>query len=315
MRVFVRVVEHGAFVRAADDLGISRASVTTAVAQLERTLGARLLHRTTRRLSLTEEGRSYYQDCVRILGQIEEAEDSLSSSKHSPRGRLRISIAQSFEAMSIFPLLEEFMRLHPALDVEVVVTDRAVNLVEEGIDCALRATDIAADSPLVARKVLTARWLTCAARDYLASRGTPARVADLDGHNCIRFISPSTGRGREWLFDNGGKISSYSPNGNLALTSLDAAVAAAEAGIGVAQVPDALAYRAVLEDRLQPILTEHIAMALPVMFVYPGNRYLPARVRAFADFMDRAYPREGRWPQIAAKVEAGWARAMAEGIG
>lgn len=304
MRVFVRVVEQGAFVRAAEDLGISRASATTAVSHLEQGLGVRLLNRTTRRLSLTEEGRSYYQDCVRILGQIEEAEDSLSSSRRTPRGRLRVSIAQSFEAMSVFPLLEKFMRLHSGLSVEVIVTDRAVNLVEEGVDCALRATDIAPDAPLVARKILTSRWLTCAAPGYLAEHGEPRRISDLDNHNCIRFISPSTGRGREWLFDVGGEIISHTPDGNLSLTSLDAAVAAAIAGIGLAQVPDALAYGPVIEDRLKPVLAQHVALALPVMFVYPANRYLPARVRAFLEFMERAYPLEGRWPQIAAKLES-----------
>lgn len=304
MKVFVRVVEHGAFVDAADDLGISKASITTAVSQLEKSLGVRLLHRTTRRLSLTEEGRSYYEDCVRILGQIDAAEDNLSSSSHALRGRLRVSVSQSFEAMTLLPLLAEFISSHPELNVELIVTDMAVNLVEEGIDCALRATDIAPDAPLIARKVLTARWLTCASPEYLAQRGRPERIADLEGHNCIRFVSPSLGRCRDWQFDENGRVRNVEPRGSLSVTSLDAAASAALAGIGIAQVPDAIAYRPVLEGRLQPLLTEHITMALPVMFVYPANRYLPKRVRALGEFMSRAYPKEGWWPQIAAKIEA-----------
>lgn len=302
MRVFVRVVEQGSFTRAADDLGMSRASVTTAVGQLEAHLGIRLLNRTTRRLSLTEEGRSYYRDCVLILDQVAEAEDSLSSSRRTARGRLRISIAQSFEALGFFPLLAEFMEQNPELILEVIVTDRAVNLVEEGIDCAVRATDIPADAALVARKVMSARWLTCATPGYLAAHGTPRTIDDLARHNCIRFISPSTCRVREWYFDDSGAIVTHVPNGNLWLTSLDAAVSAALSGIGVAQVPDLLAFPALLDGRLRPVLTQYVARAMPVMLVYPANRYLPAKVRAFAEFLDHAYPKDGCWPQVAARL-------------
>lgn len=304
MRVFVRVVEQGAFARAADCLGVSRASVTTALSQLEKRLGVRLLNRTTRRLSLTEDGTSYYKDCVRILGEIAEVEDNLSSTKVFPRGRLRVSIAQSFEALAFFPLLDRFMKQYPALSVEVIVTDRAVNLVEEGIDCALRAVEISRDSNLVARRLFTCNWLTCASPAYLAERGTPGSISDLKGHNCIRFISPSTGKAREWLFDENGVRIGVAPVGNLWLTSLDAAVAAARAGAGIAQVPDALAFQAIMQGTLQPILTEHNAQSLPLMLVYPGNRYLPAKVRAFARFFEDAYPPEGWWPKIAARLQA-----------
>lgn len=304
MRVFVRVVEQGAFSRAADDLGVSRATVTTGLAQLEKRLGVRLLHRTTRRLSLTDEGRSYYGDCVRILGEIAEAEDTLSSTKVTPRGRLRVSIARSFAALGFFPLLHDFMKQHPDVSVEVIVTDRAVNLVEEGIDCALRGVDIAKDSMLVTRRLFTSRWLTCASPGYFAKHGTPARIEDLAAHNCIRFVSPSTGRVREWVFDEQGVQTMLTPNGNLSMTSLDAAVAAAQAGAGIAQVPDLLAYRAVMDGELRPILTQHIVQCPPLVLAYPGNRYLPAKVRAFASFFQKAYPREGWWPKIAARLEA-----------
>lgn len=304
MRVFVRVVEQGAFARAADDLGISRASVTTALSHLETRLGVRLLNRTTRRLSLTEDGSSYYNDCVRILGEIAEVEDNLSTAKASPRGRLRVSIAQSFEALGFFPLLRGFMQQYPALSVEVIVTDRAVNLVEEGIDCALRAVEISQDSTLVARKLFTANWLTCASPAYLEEKGTPRTIEELAEHCCIRFISPSMGRAREWLFDDNGVRTSLMPSGNLWLTSLDAAVAAARAGAGIAQVPDALAFRAVMDGQLRPVLTEHNAQSLPLVLAYPGNRYLPAKVRAFARYFERAYPLEGWWPKIAARLQA-----------
>lgn len=305
MRVFVRVVEHGAFVRAADDLDMSRASVTTAVSQLEKRLGVRLLQRTTRRLCLTDEGRAYYNDCVRILGDLAEAEDSLSGTRASLRGRLRVSIAQSFEALEFFPLLHGFMQQYPELSVEVIVTDRAVSLVEEGVDCALRAVDIPPDSNLVVRKLATiTRWLTCASPRYLEARGTPRSIAELARHNCIGFISPPTGRAREWLFDENGVQSRVKPEGNLRLTSLDAAVAAARTGAGIVQVPDVLAFRAILAGELRPILTEHIAQAPALMLVYPGNRYIQAKVRVFANFFEHALPSEGWWPKIMAHMQA-----------
>lgn len=300
MRVFVRIVEQGSFARAADSLGLSPASTTAALTALEKRLGVRLLHRTTRKLSVSEEGRTYYEDCVRILGELAEAEDAISTARVSPRGRLRVSIAQSFEAMSFFPLLNEFMQAYPQLLVDVIVTDRAVNMVEEGIDCALRAVEISADSALVARKVLVSHWVTCASPAYLEKHGTPASVADLEHHNCIRFISPSSGKPREWSFDIDGTRRNLSPAGNIAVTSLDGAVAAARIGAGIAQVSDVLAYTAILEGQLQPILTDHVVEGVPVVLVYPANRYLPTRVRAFATFFEKAYPEHGYWPKIAA---------------
>jgi LysR family transcriptional regulator for bpeEF and oprC len=153
MRVFARVVELGSFARASEALEIARASATTAVARLEKRLGVRLLHRTTRRLSLTEDGRLYYQACVSMLTDLAEAEDALSNARKSPRGRLRVSTPHSFIHMVFLPALPRFMARYPDLEVEIVMTDRAVNLVEEGIDCAVRAVDIPDDSPLVARRI------------------------------------------------------------------------------------------------------------------------------------------------------------------
>ncbi|WP_439886612.1 LysR family transcriptional regulator [Pseudomonas sp. MBLB4123] len=305
MRIFVRVVEHGAFVRAADNLSMSRASVTTAVAQLEQHLGVRLLNRTTRRLGLTEEGRAFYQDCVRILGEIAEAEDNLSSVRAQPRGRLRVSVAQSFVHLAFFSKLAQFMASYPDLSVDVVITDRLVNLVEEGIDCALRSGRIPADADLVARKLTSVRWLTCAAPSYLAGPGTPARIEDLRRHDCIQFVSPSTRRGCDWQFDDNGKLVAFTPRGRLRLTSLDATISAAIAGLGVAYVPEPLVHGAILSGQLQAFLTEHSLEALPLTLVYPGNRYLPAKVRAFAEFFEKAYPQEGAWPSIAAAMEQG----------
>lgn len=300
MRVFARVAELGSFARASEDLEIARPTATQAVARLEKRLGVRLLHRTTRRLSLTEDGRAFYEGCVRILGDLAEAEDSLSSARTSPRGRLRVTTPHSFVDLSFFPALPRFLARYPDLDLEVFLTDRAVNLVEEGIDCAIRAANIPDDSTLIARHISNVRWITCAAPAYLRARGTPKRIADLEQHNCIRFISQSTGRTVDWHFDDAGAPRSYTPRGNLGVSSLEAAAAAAQRGIGIAQVPDALALAAVRAGELRPVLLECAASAPSLKVVYPSNRYLTAKVRAFADFVAETFPSAGWWDEIRA---------------
>ncbi len=301
MQVFVRVVEHQAFNKAADALGVSPASVTEAVAQLEHRLGVRLLNRTTRRVSVTDEGRSYYANCVRILGDIAEAEDGISGARLEPRGRLRVTVPQSFVYASFFPRLVQFVTRHPELEVEIVFTDRAVNLVEEGIDCAIRGVEIPKDAGLVVRELSATRWLTCAAPAYLEAHGMPDDIEQLAEFNCVRFVSPSTGRRRDWLFEVDGKVVEIVPHGNLRLTSFDAVREMAIAGGGIVQIPDALGFTAVMDGRLQPILTDYVAYAPSLVLVYPGNRYLTAKVRAFKEFFAEAFPKDGWWPQIAAR--------------
>jgi LysR family transcriptional regulator for bpeEF and oprC len=313
MRAFARVVELGSFARAADHLEISRPTATTAVAQLEKRLGVRLLHRTTRRLSLTDDGRTFYERCVRILGDIAETEDSLSSARVSPRGLLRVSTPHSFVHRVFFSALPRFLARYPELNVEVVLTDRAVNLVEEGIDCAVRGVEIPGDSTLVARQVTGVRWVTCASPVYLAARGTPQSVADLERHNCVRFISPSTGRTADWRFRKGEERITFTPRGNLGVTSLEAAAAAALHGTGIAQVPDSIVILPQWADRLQPILLDWVAPAPPLNVVYPSNRYLTAKVRAFADFVSEIFAAKDWWPEIDARSGGGSAPAPSSG--
>lgn len=298
MQVFVRVVEHGAFVRAADALGISPASVTAAIAELEKRLGVRLLNRTTRRQSVTEEGQAYYANCVRLLGEIAEAEESLGRGRLMPHGRLRVSLPQSFVSGLFYPALRRFFEKYPDLNVEIVFTDRAVNLVEEGVDCAIRGLEIPPDTDLVARKLSDVRWLTCASPDYLAAHGRPDSIEALDDHDCVRFISQSTGRGRDWMFLRDGEPVAVEPTGRLRLTSFSGAVDSAIAGAGIAQVPDALAFPAVERGALAPILTDVVADAPALMLVHPGTRYVTAKVRAFKEFFSDEFPREGWWQRI-----------------
>lgn len=298
MRVFARVVEQSSFARAAEDLDIARPSATAAVAQLEKKLGVRLLHRTTRRLSLTDEGRAFYEGCVRMLDDLAETEDALSGAGRAPRGRLRASIPNAFIHQQFFPALPGFLARHPQLELELVITDRAVNLVEEGIDCAVRAVPLPDDSTLVARPVSEVYWVTCASPSYLAAHGAPKSVEELERHACIRFISPSTGRTVDWRFRRGGEELAFTPRGGLGVTSLEGAAAAAVQGIGIAQVSDVLAIDALRSGALKPLLLELAAPGPTVNVVYPGSRYLGAKVRAFSDFVAGIYPRAGVWAEI-----------------
>jgi LysR family transcriptional regulator for bpeEF and oprC len=304
MRVFARVVEQGSFVRAAEGLDIAKPAASMAVARLEKRLGVRLLNRTTRSLSLTDEGRAFYEGCVRILDDLAETEDSLSRVRSSPRGRLRASTPNALIHQAFMAGLPQFLARHPGLSVELVLTDRAVNLVEEGIDCAVRAVSIPDDSTLVARHIADVYWLTCASPGYLQAHGTPRAIADLAQHNCIRFISPSTGRTTDWRFANAKQQMTFTPHGNLAVTSLEGAVAAAVAGIGIAQVSDVLAMPQLRSGALRPLFIEWAAPGPPFKVVYPSGRYLTAKVRAFSDFIAETYPMRGWWGEIVAMTRA-----------
>jgi LysR family transcriptional regulator, regulator for bpeEF and oprC len=304
MRVFVKVVEHGSFARAAEVLDIPRPTATVAVARLEQRLGVRLLHRTTRRLSLTDDGRVYYDGCVRVLDDLSEIEDSVSTARSSPRGRLRVTAPNSFIRQDAFAALPRFLQRHPALELELVLTDRQVNLVEEGIDCAVRGAAIPNDSTLVARHVSDVHWLTCASPRYLKAHGTPRSVGDLERHHCIRFVSPSTGRGVDWCFEHDGERIAWTPRGGFSVTSLEGAVAAAAVGIGIAHVSDVLAIAELRNGTLQPLLVDWAAQGPPLTVVYPGIRYLTAKVRAFSDFVADAFPPRGSWPEIKAIAAA-----------
>ena len=197
MRVFVRVVEQGSFARAAEHFEVARPTVTHAVAALEKRLAVRLLHRTTRRLSLTDEGRAFYQGCVRVLDELAETEDAVAGVRGSPRGRLRVSTPNNFVHQEFFPPLPRFLARYPGLSLELVITDRAVNLVEEGIDCAVRAVALPDDSTLVARRIAEVHWVTVASPAYLAAPpGSSRRAAPPRAPRSRCLPPPGSRRGR-----------------------------------------------------------------------------------------------------------------------
>ena len=283
MRVFARVVEQGSFARAAEDLEIAPPTATGALAQLESTSACDFF--TARRgafHSPTKAARSTRAACA--CSTI-----SPRPRRRSRRARIATRTAarstpHSFIYQDFLPALPRFLERYPQLDVELVLTDRAVNLVEEGIDCAVRAVQVPDDSTLVARRIAEWKWLACASREYLERHGRPQNPEELEHHNCIRFVSPSHGRTAAWQFKKGATDVSFTPRGNLGVTSAEGAAAAAAVGIGIAQVSHVLALPGLRSGALEPLLVDWAIAGAPLQVVYPSNRYLGAKGKSVHRF-------------------------------
>lgn len=286
MQIFVRVAELGSFARAADALQLSRARVSEAIANLERALETRLVHRTTRVVRLSEEGRLYYERCVAILADIAAAEAALLGAREVARGKLRVHVPVALARAFLLPALPQFVASHPELTLEVRLENRAIDLLEEGLDCAV-SYGAPRDTKLIARKLAGTTLLTCAAPRYLAERGTPLTPADLEQHECIPFLRASTAS--EWLFQQNAEPFTYGPRGRLAFNSMEACMDAAEAGLGIIQVLSVLAHRPLLAQTLIPLLGAWTADGPPLFLVYPPQRPPSARLRAFIDFARAAF--------------------------
>lgn len=280
MRVFVAVAEESGFAPAARRLALSTPSVTRAVAALEERIGARLLHRTTRIVRLTEAGARYLGDCKRILHEIAEAEASAAGTHAEPRGELTVTAPVMFGRLHVAPVLFDFLEEHPHVTARLLLLDRVVDLVEEGMDVALRIGQLP-DSTLRAVRVGTMRRVVCAAPEYLARRGVPQRPSDLERMDVVEF-SPA-GTWREWGFPAGAAAETVTPPARLVVNTADAAVAAAVAGRGLTRV---LSYQIADElraGRLAIVLAEFEPPPVPVQLVHAGGRRASAKVRAFVD--------------------------------
>jgi DNA-binding transcriptional LysR family regulator len=278
MRVFVAVAEAQGFAPAARRLAMSPPAVTRAISALEERIGTRLLHRTTRIVRLTEAGNRFLADCKRILGEIEEAEASAAGSHAEPRGQLAVTAPVMFGRMYVAPIVLDFLAHHPRVTARMLFLDRLVDMIDEGLDVAVRIAHLP-DSSLHAVRVGSVRRVVCASPDYLAARGTPRTPADLSQHDAIAF---SLGASPEqWSFASSETVS---PPTQLIVNSNDVAIAAAVAGRGIARV---LSYQIVPELRagkLQVVLAEFEPPPLPISLVYAEGRRAAAKVRAFVDF-------------------------------
>ncbi len=290
---FAAVADARSFTQASRRLGVSGAQVSKLVARLENRLGARLLNRTTRDVSLTDTGRAYLERARQVLEDFQSLESSVRD-QSGPRGLLKISAPMSFGASQLTPALLDFATAYPDVSLEVSSTDRLVNLVEEGFDVAVRIGSLA-DSSLVARRLAAVRMVTCAAPDYLAKHGAPQTLDDLAGHEAI--LDSNMADPRVWRFGGYGDYRDVRVHGRLRFTGADACVAAARAGFGITRTPAFAAADDLRAGLLTPVLCNFEPEMIYVHAVYPHARHLAAKVRAFVDFLAQRYAGEPEWHQ------------------
>ncbi len=303
MRVFERVAELGSFARAADELDLSRAMASSHVAQLEKHLGARLLHRTTRRVSLSPEGAAYLERCKRILAEIQAAEDELKSARARPQGRLRVDVPIAFGKHLLLPALPRFTQRYPELALEVRFNDRYVDLKGERVDVALRAGPIR-DPDLIARKVASSRLVTCASPSYLAKSGFPRTPEDLRKHRLIGWLRSDSARANEWRFRFGKETRNVKLPFSLSFNSVEPLGLSAFEGQGIIQITDLIVAHPIAEGRLVEILHEYSCDGPSLSIVYPRSTQHLARVRVFAEFaaeLLRSYEARLRRPESRAR--------------
>lgn len=285
MQAFVAVVDSGSFVAAGDLLHVSKAAISRAVLNLEARLGARLLQRTTRRLSLTEAGQAYLTRCKQILADVDEADGLVGDTTLQASGRLRVNAPLSFGIQRLAGHWPQFMARHPGLELEVTLADRMVDLVEEGYDMAIRITR-PRDSSLVYRQLATTRVLLCASPDYLARRGMPASVADLARHDVVAYAyAPG---GDTWRFDTPAGEQGVAVRPRLRANNGDTCRAAALAGMGITQLPGFLVGDDLASGRLVEIMPATCSREVGIHAVYPSRKHLSLKVRALADFLAEA---------------------------
>lgn len=282
MRVFTRIVELGGFAKAADSLHMPRASVTVLIKQLEAHLGVQLLHRTTRQVSPTLDGAAYYQRCVSLLSDLEEAEGVFKDSQ--PRGMLRVEMPAAIGQRVVFPALPEFTRRYPLIELEIGLNDRPVDLIREGVDCVLRG-GLTLDDSLVARPLVLMDQVTCASPGYLQARGVPQSLEALDGHQMVEYFSSVTGKRYGLEFQIGDEVRLIDLPKQVSVDSALGYLAASEAGYGLVQVPYYHAAQRLREGRLQEVLGHCLPPPLALTALYPAHRQLSRRVRVFVDWL------------------------------
>ncbi|HEV7815990.1 MAG TPA: LysR family transcriptional regulator [Janthinobacterium sp.] len=284
MEVFVQVVDAGGFTRAADLMQLPKATVSTLIQSLEAALAVKLLNRTTRQVSVTADGAAYYERCLRILSDVREAEESLSRTRLSPSGRLRVDAPTSLARTVIIPALPGFFERYPDITLELGCSDRPVDLIEEGVDCAVRG-GVLNDSSLIARRVGIINFFTCASPAYIARHGRPGHPQELARHRCVNFFSAKTGKMFEWDFNRGGERIQVVMPGHLAVNDSNAYVSAGQAGLGVLQMAEFMLEPYLSDGSFELLLQDWTTDPMPVHAVYPQNRHLSAKVRVFVEWI------------------------------
>ncbi|HBQ6666675.1 LysR family transcriptional regulator [Klebsiella sp. BA397-4A_EMB] len=284
MQMFMRVAEAGSFVRAAETLSLPASTVTSTIKNLEKYLKVRLLNRTTRRVSLTAEGMQYLAQCREILALIEHSESTLSESVARPQGRLRVDMPAGIAHFIVMPHLPDFYRRYPDIYLMIGVSDRQVDLIQEGVDCVIRTGELN-NSSLVARPLGRFRWVTCASPDYLREYGVPPSPEALSQHRAVHYFSGQARRADEFRFVRHGETFSVPVSGNAAVNETGLYIKMCLAGFGLAQLAENIVADHLQEGRLVEVLTDWQPPPVPVTLLYPHQRFLSPAVRAFAEWM------------------------------
>lgn len=286
MRLFTRIVERRSFTLAAEDLGLPRSTVTDALKQLEARLGVRLLQRTTRSVSPTLDGEAYYQRCLRLIADLEDAEAAFAGIK--PKGLLRIDVHGTLARHFVLPHLPAFLADYPEIELYMSEGDRLVDLVREGIDCVLRVGDLQ-DSDMIARRVAILDEVTCAAPSYLQRHGMPKSPDDLAGHRVVGFRSSATGGVLPLEFTQGGVVCPVALPATVSVNGAESYVTAARLGLGLIQAPRYHLEADFARGTLVPVLQDNAPTPTPVSLLYPRSRQLSPRVRVFIDWVAKIF--------------------------
>ena len=286
MRLFVRIVERRSFTAAAQDIGVPRSTVTQVIKQLEKRLGARLLQRTTRVVRPTLDGEAYYRRCIAIIDDIEDAEGAFSGAL--PKGLLRLEVQGTLARFFLMPGLPEFFAQYPDIEISMSESDRWVDLVHEGVDCALRWGTLP-DSDLSAKRLGMAERLTCASPDYLSRYGHPHTLDALEGHRMVGIRLLTTGAVTPLDFVVDGKIRSIALPATLSVTGPESYLLGTRLGLGLAQMPRFHIEEDLRRDSLVPVLTDLPPPSIPVSVLYPRSRQLSPRVRVFIDWLAKQF--------------------------
>jgi Transcriptional regulator len=302
MLAFIKVVDTKSFTAAADRLNLSKSVVSRRIAELENRLGARLLNRTTRKLSLTEVGQAYYERCTRIIADLEEAEQAVADLHAAPRGRLRLNAPVSFGFQHLAPAVADFLARYPSIEIEMDLNDRYVDLIDEGYDLAIRIGRLR-DSSLIAKRLAPARRVVCASPAYLEKHGTPATPEELANHNCLIYTNVPTAE--QWQFRVGEEMVSVRVSGSMRSNNGDLLCASAVAGVGIVVLPTFLCGNALSSGKLKCLLLDFGMSESNVYAVYPQNRHLSPKVRAFVDFLAERFGPRPYWDCALLRLEEG----------
>ena len=285
MQIFTRVVEARSFAGAARNLSIPRSTVSRSIQDLEALLGVRLLQRTTRQLSLTQDGEVYYDHCQRILSELKRVDSALSNGTATPRGILRVDMTSSFARQVVLPAIQTFQARYPDIDLVLTLGDRPVDLLQAGVDCVVRAGVPELSALLVARRIGGFAWVTCASPAYLERHGTPRSLEELAQHQAVEFHSGHTGRPLAWHFIVDGEERAITLRGSLAVNDTDAYITCGLEGLGLIRIASFLAAPHVRAGQLVPVLRQYRGPVVPLSVLYPQNRHLSPAVRSFIDWI------------------------------